>query len=130
MGEAIRNARGLMGVPVTVKANTDIGTAMKFTGAAAREVDVAAAGDIVVGTLYSKPRYFPGDGTIITKYSEERVALFEGTAVPGNLVMMGTPGTGDVQRYTIFTPGTDSPELCAGICIEGATDAEGKILTN
>mgnify|MGYP001143154676 CR=1 FL=1 len=130
MGNLINNATSQMGVRVTVKADTPIGTAVALTGAAAREVDAATSGDIVAGHLFAKPRYFPGTGTMITRYSEEREALFEGAVAPGDLVKIGTADGEGNQRYTAFDPATESHELIAGLCIEGATDAEGSILTS
>ena len=98
------------------------GTLVKIS--AASQASQAGAGDVVAGVLLSNPLEYPGNGSVLTPYSQQRICTAAAAITAGAKIKIGTAGTGGNQRYTPFVAGTDDPILDRGLAITAATGAD------
>ena len=109
-------------VQLTIDAKIDVNSHVKIS--AANKAGKASSGDFCVGILISLPAEYPGNASVLTKYSQKRQLIASAEVNPGDRLKLGTDGSGGEQRYMPFVPGTDEPGLEVGIALTAASGAD------
>jgi len=122
MAKLIRETAGGLPVQLQLSSANTLGTLMKIS--AASQASQAGPGDTVVGVLISNPLEYPGNGTILTPYIQQRTVIAAAAISAGARIKIGTAGTGGVQRYAAFVAGTDDPILDRGLAVTAASGAD------
>jgi hypothetical protein len=107
---------------LTLDSKEETGSIVKITDV--RKVGKAGPGDTPVGILISLPEEYPGNGTILVPYNQERTVIAAAAVTPGNRIKLGTAGSSGEQRYIPFVPGTDDPILDRGVALTSASGAD------
>jgi hypothetical protein len=114
-------------VNLAIETAIPAGTEVKISKAST--VAQAAAGDLCIGVLIQKPDRVPGNAAIRTYFNAQERVIFGETIAAGDMLKIGTAGTGGAQRYIKFTPGTDAHHLWRGVSlVAGSENGTGEIL--
>jgi hypothetical protein len=109
--------------PSLILATLDAPVGSKMKISAANTMDVAGSGDFVVGTLKTTPTKGNTAG-LACRFNCQHNATSSGVIAAGDLVKIGSAGTGGNQRMVKWVSGTDNPSLVAGIALTATTGAD------
>lgn len=106
-------------VKVTLNSELPLWSHVKLTGDSV--IDLADPGDNVLGTLFTRPKSYPGSGGVETQWNKRLTVPVSAEVTAGKYAKIGTPDSG-IQRYAEWDSVNDSPTLIVGMFLEGGTE--------